>query len=184
MNVILDIDETLTHSIPISSTSLDDTISTFNITGYKVHKRPYVDEFIGNLLYDPWYRVGVWSAGSHEYVHEIVNHLFPDKSRLLFIMTADDCNEKRQKPLSKALSLINESIAYKISGSIECPFRRTMHDVILIDDKPGVTGYNHLNHLKMLEFEGDSYDQELQALWQYLDKNRYHTAEYLVSHWK
>ncbi len=181
MNVILDIDETLVHSIPVNPSSIpDDSDLSFIVGNYKVYRRPYVDEFIGHILHDPWYRVGVWSAGTYEYVHDIVRHLFPDKSRLLFIMTHDDCNEQRQKPLSKALKLINQDA----SKDIECPFRRLMHDVILIDDKPGVTGYNHLNHLKMLEFEGDRSDIELKVLWQYLDANRYHSSEYLVSHWK
>lgn len=179
MNVVLDIDETLVHSIPEGPLSVAPHHQSFSILGYRVCKRPYVDEFLQHLLNDPWYSVGIWSAGSYAYVHEIVDHLISDKSRLQFIFTLDDCNEKRQKPLSKVQNLLNKG-----SKIYDCPYKVLMHDIILIDDKQGVTGYNHLNHLKMLEYEGDQDDNELQILWRYLDNNRYHSSEYLVSHWK
>lgn len=185
MNVVLDIDETLVHSIPESSSLSGTRCQSFTIPGYRVCKRPYVDEFLDHLLNDPWYQVGIWSAGSYTYVHEIVDNLIPDRSKLLFTMTLDDCNERRQKPLSKVLNLLNERSRTSISkDSSYCPYRHLMHDIIIIDDKHGVTGYNHLNHLKMVEYEGDQDDIELKALWEYLDRNRYHSSEYLVSCWK
>src|SRR3990167_4879064 len=140
MNVILDLDQTLIHSVPETSPIPWSEAKTFFIPGYRVYKRPYLDEFLRHILRDPWYNVGIWSAGTRVYVHEVIAHLIPDQSKLLFVMTLDDCNEQRQKPLSKALYRINKDLAD------ECPLRRLMHDVILIDDLPGVTGYNHLNH--------------------------------------
>jgi len=176
MIVILDIDETLIHSVKDSNSISSDNTS-FHITGYTVLKRPYLHQFIENLVNDEYYDIGIWSAGTYDYVHEIANYIIPDKSKIKFIMTRNDCNEMMCKPLSKVRNHIKKS-------EKDTLFPRSVHDFILIDDRNKVTGYDHLNHLKIEPFEGDKDDLELKYLWEYLDKNRYHTSEYLVTNWK
>jgi TFIIF-interacting CTD phosphatase-like protein len=176
MIVILDIDETLIHSVK-ESNSIPSDIPSFSISGFRVLKRPYLDQFLENLMNDEYYDIGIWSAGTYDYVHEIANNIITDKSKLKFILTRNDCNEMMCKPLSKVRNHIKQ-------GERGTLFPRSVHDFILIDDRDGVTGYDHLNHLKIEPFEGDSDDMELYHLWEYLDQNRYHTSEYLVTNWK
>lgn len=172
MIVILDIDETLVHSTKIDKNgdfSFNKKGSRFGIAGYSVEKRPYLDFFLEKILNDEYYRVGVWSAGSYTYVHEIISRIVPHKERLEFIMTLNDCNELRDKPLSKVRARYNDEL--------------TVHDFIIIDDRKGVTGHDELNHLQILEFLGDPNDSELVKLWEYLDSKRYHTSEHIVANW-
>lgn len=171
MILILDIDETLVHS-----THDEMTPNSFRVLDYTVEKRPYVDEFLAHILNDDYYEVGIWSAGTYEYVHAIVNELIKDRANLRFILTQRDCNELYDKPLSKVRDLINED------ASPDYPY--TVHDFLIIDNKKGVTGHDHLNHLHIEDFYGDSDDVELYHLWEYLDKNRYYTSEYLCTKWK
>lgn len=182
MILIIDIDETLVHSVKkISKQSLIedkelDPGDVFTVFEYTVQKRPGLDAFLSSILNDDYYDVGIWSAGSFDYVHAIVNHIIPDKKNLRFIMTANDCNEMRDKPLTKVRQILEkESNDHLLS--------RTVHDFLIIDDRDGVTGHNELNHLKILEFEGDTDDEELSRLWTFLDKNRYYSSEYLTVHW-
>lgn len=187
MILIIDIDETLIHSRKgVSPSSLlinNDIKSTdlFNVFNYTVQKRPYLDFFLSKVLNDEYYEVGIWSAGSYDYVHAIVDKIIPDKRNLKFIMTSDDCNEMRDKPLSKVRDLVHNIDCRNIDI---CPYGRTVHDFLIIDDRDKVTGHDELNHLQILEFEGDPLDDELLRLWNYLDQNRYHSSEYLVANWK
>lgn len=184
MILILDIDETLIHSVKSLHPKLYENAiksgDAFKLFDYVVHKRPYVDEFLFNAMNDPYYSVGIWSAGSYDYVHAIVDHIIPDRDRLEFILTKDDCNELKDKPLSKVRDMY-DNYQYNMYGQYSGP---TTHDFLIIDDKDGVTGHDELNHLKIFPYEGDEYDGELERLWNYLDKNRYRTSEYLASHWE
>lgn len=175
MILIMDIDETLIHSrkgISLSSLLNRSDVSEddiFSIGEYIVQKRPHLDTFLENILNDDYYEVGIWSAGSYEYVHDIVDMIIPDQSKLKFIMTSRNCNEVRDKPLAKVRDLYPEM---------------SVHDYIIIDDRHRVTGHDHLNHLQIYEFEGDTPDDELVRLWEYLDTNRYYSSEYLVANWR
>lgn len=192
MILILDIDETLIHS---RKGILSDVFhrhgdikqsDLFSVFNYVVQKRPYLDMFIQKVMNDPYFEVGIWSAGTSDYVYSIVNHIIPDKKKLKFIMTSDDCNELRDKPLSKVRDLVQE-MDEEINSRLSMPepiYSRTVHDFLIIDDRTKVTGHDELNHLQILEFEGETDDTELIRLWQYLDKNRYYSSEYLASHWQ
>lgn len=187
MILIIDIDETLIHSrkdVSPSSLLMHNDISSsdlFNVFNYTVQKRPYLDFFLSKVLSDEYYQVGIWSAGSHDYVHAIVDHIIPDKKNLKFIMTSQDCNEMRDKPLSKVRQLVREM---ERRDGIDHIYGTTIHDYLIIDDRDKVTGHDELNHLQIIEFEGDTIDDELLRLWNFLDKYRYFSSEYLAAHWK
>lgn len=166
MILVLDIDETMVHTTQhMSKTAIIE--DCFPAMGYVSQKRPYLDLFLWKLLQDPDYRVLIWSAGSYDYVHEVVRNIIPDelKHRLLGIMTADDCNEMRDKPLSKVRRMFPGE------------------DIMIIDDREGVTGFDELNHLRMHPYQGEPHDEELASLWEYLDDNRGHPSERLVTFW-
>jgi len=184
MILIIDIDETCIHSHKDYSKgelkkkcNLNDSDS-FEIEGYCVQKRPYLDMFIEKICNDDYYEVGVWSAGSKSYVHDIVHKIFPDKSKLKFILTRNDCNELYDKPLSKVRDLISKM------DSKDSIAKRKTSNFLIIDDRDGVTGHDELNHLQIYPFEGDTNDDELERLWKFLDKYRYYSSEYLSTHWK
>lgn len=168
MILVFDLDETLVHSHQIHISGSD----IFRIEGYYVQKRPFLDQFISLLKDDPDYMFGVWSAGTYSYVHDIVKNIFPVGNKPMFVLTRNDCNELRDKPLSKVSSLM-KNLGHPI----------TEHDILIIDNKPDVTGHDHLRHLLIRDFEGDTNDFELRDLWYYLDSNRGFTAEDLAIHW-
>jgi TFIIF-interacting CTD phosphatase-like protein len=176
MIYVLDVDETLVHSVEDGVVPDD---GDFMVLGYAVRKRPYVDELLDYLVNHPDHVVGVWSAATHDYVHQILDNIMcPEyKSRLAFVLTREDCSRvllstgyvDRIKPLSKVKDMFLDIHA---------------HDILLIDDKDGVTGYDHLNHLKIASFEGDDEDNELLTLIRFLDMNNGHPSEVLVCYWK
>lgn len=182
MILIIDIDETLVHSVRSNiSPSIDrhdskNNSNTFCIFDFIVYKRPYLDMFLDKVLNDNYYEVGIWSAGTYDYVHAIIDNIIPDKSKLKFIFTRDECDERDNKPLGKVRDYVRQIDKRS--------YNRTIHDFIIIDNKEGVTGFDHLNHLMIRDYEGDDMDCELDRLWDFLNKNRYRTSEYLVSNWQ
>lgn len=187
MILIIDIDETLIHSrkgVSSSSLLLDNDIKSsdlFNVFNYTVQKRPGLDEFLSKVLNDEYYEAGIWTAASHEYAHAILDKIIPDKRKLKFVLTREHCDELDNKPLSKVRDLVHDMEMKNCDG---CVYDRTVHDFLIIDNKKGVTGHDHLNHLEIIDFEGDPIDNELYRLWNYLDENRYHSSEYLAANWR
>lgn len=186
MIIILDLDETLVHT----SESVIPNLSYFKYDDLFVHKRPHLDFFIKKLMNDDYYDFAVWSAGKYGYVHHIVNKIFPRTADIAFVMTRDDCNEKRDKPLYKARNLYNQLYCgNQLIQTKKDPLPvyiepKTVHDFIIIDDREAVTSYDQLNHLQIPPFEGDSDDSELQILWEYLESNKGKPSEWLSANWQ
>jgi TFIIF-interacting CTD phosphatase-like protein len=82
---VLDIDETLLHTEegarPSRVTTCPHTVGRtfeFNLAGdssYWVSERRGLAEFI-NFAHQYFSRVIIWSAGTHDYVHEVVRHIY------------------------------------------------------------------------------------------------------------
>ncbi len=85
--IILDLDNTLIYS----TRSPKSDQYAFTSHEYSVYKRPNVDDFI-NYCFTVFDRVIIWSMGTHEYVHNIVNQLF-DKQFPHLVLTRCDCDE-------------------------------------------------------------------------------------------
>ena len=187
MILIIDIDETLIHSMKsvYSSSLLNDNdinqSDLFNVFNYTVQKRPYLDMFLAKVLNDEYYEVVFWTAATHDYAYGILNQIIPDWKKVKLVLTRDHCDELDCKPLGKVRNLIHQ---LDIRNGVNQMYERTVHDFLIIDNKKGVTGHDHLNHLEIIDFEGDILDNELERLWEYLDKNRYHSSEYLAANWK
>lgn len=146
MLLILDIDETLVHTV-------------FYKTGMKIIKRPYLNTFIRMLKGNPNIHVGIWSAGRKHYVHNVVRYIFPPDMPLEFILTREDLDFDGKKPISKVMYLYPHLRKIGIEHTL------------IIDDKEGVTGFNDLNHLQLCPFEGEEDDDSLLQLAYHLAKN-------------
>lgn len=170
MLIILDLDETLIHSVTDEEEekykldiARESGMQTFNASGYTVIKRPFLDEFLDKLLNDNYYAVGIWSAGEDEYVNSIVDNIVKNRRKLAFVMARSSCvGAKYTKPLDKAWNIYLKNMYSSINpDELDVP----MHpNVILIDDRKDVTGTNNANHLCIDGFEGDPSDTLLKRL--------------------
>lgn len=183
MLIVLDIDETLIHS---SERKIPQYESFRTLDYYWTHKRPHLDKFLTTLLKDNFYEVGIWTAGATDYGKFIVDKIIPPKlnHRLKFVMTRPDCEgEDNNKPLQKAINTYNKQNP-KSKG------KYTISDVLLIDDRKGVTQYNNLNHLQIAPFEAETYsdkeemDQELDLVLDYLMTHKRMRAQWLATNWR
>lgn len=171
MIIILDVDETLIHS---STEPIDNGNKYVILNSFYVYLRPQVIEFLSLLSYDSDYILAIWSAGSYEYVHSIIEYLFKGLPPPIWIMTRNNCDKDINKPLSFAVKNHNKLYPnYPIS----------INDLLLIDDRDNVTKFNELNHLTIREYEGEKYDNELIKLYEFLDENRDKTAAELSTLW-
>ncbi len=92
-NVILDLDNTILHSVDYDSYKSEEKSSIhpsfinsspyFMGTDFVVFKRPYLDQFLDYLFAN--FNVSVWTAASKNYAMDIINNIIlkPNKSRQL-----------------------------------------------------------------------------------------------------
>lgn len=146
--LILDLDETFVHTFQDgingfnqASTipSIANRLYSFDLDGefYWGILRPYARDFVKKL--QKHYYIAVWSAGEKDYVHKIVDILFPPDSPPEFIWHRSYCEEYynhgiklRKKPLSKLYHLYNDMNHY---------------NTVIIDDRSDVCDENTLNHV-------------------------------------
>lgn len=166
--LVLDLDETLVHTERDPNYKGD-----FSIDGYNVRKRPYLDELIQYLTDNPYYQVGIWSAGVGSYVRSIVDNIFPNISILKFVMARDYCNEAYKKPLSKVRDLYNTVYDTNLGRS----------DFLIIDDRRNITDFDELNHIQIKAYRGEADDKELLSLIDFLDANKGLPSECMVVMW-
>ena len=109
-------------------------------------KRPNLDTFLNSCFHN-FDVVGVWSAGSYQYVNEIANEIFTENTPD-FVWTKEDCvtcyveedeTYVRSKPLVKLWDAFPDFDK-----------RRTL----LIDDAPDVCAQNPLNHVLIPSWTG------------------------------
>lgn len=165
MLLILDVDETLIHS------SRTRTPGSIYAQGLYADRRPYLDQFIDLITDDGYFDVGVWSAGTYDYVWDIVEAIFPYPGRLEFVMTREDCvpiERNGYDDFFKPLSIAEEE--YGTSN------------ILLIDNKPDVTT-DSLRQILIKDYFHDQSDTELVKLWNHLDENRHMGPEWLSVNW-
>lgn len=156
-HLVLDIDETLVHSFSdednflsiISNLTAEQKKNIYvlnfkNGSALAGYIRPHLDEFL-DTVFSEFDTVGVWSAGTLEYVHTLVNYIFK-KHKPKYILTRKDCEEiklktdgpvVRYKPLSKIYALV--------PGATE-------NNTIIIDDRNDICKLNCLNNINVPEF--------------------------------
>jgi hypothetical protein len=160
---VLDLDSTLVHTFGNDYTwkfidfdenkRLKDRVFDIKFSG--VFKwgtiRPGTEKFL-NTCFEVFDMVGVWSAGTYDYVHKIVDEIFPRSPD--FVWTKDDCvpsiysqdedhneniNKVVQKPLEKLL-LHYPDINPK--------------QILIFDDYLDVCEQNALYHVHVPAWEG------------------------------
>ena len=99
--------------------------------------RPHLTQFL-IFCFSYFKVVAVWSAGSYDYVHKIVEHIFKGIQMPHIILTHDDCDEIDgliYKPLDRMFSKMNEYMNYKNTFALddtESTFSRNESNGILI----------------------------------------------------
>lgn len=147
--LVLDLDETLVHFFgskedwkymknydnnQVKSRILDITVEDDFMWGIA---RPHYDKFLKEI-FDIFDIVGVWSAGTEDYVQAIVKLIFPHK-KPYFVWSRSKCETMithndtiRQKPLAKLLEMYKEIDPDRI---------------IIIDDRTEVCEQDTLHHI-------------------------------------
>lgn len=152
--IVLDLDETLVHTftgpggydIAKKQPHLQDRLFSIKLDGDFLWGlvRPYARDLIINL--QKYYEVGVWSAGTRDYVLEIVKILFPPEKPPVFIWSREYCepmfSEQKSDPINK-----------KPLTKLYLTFpQMDRTNTLIIDDRNDVCDENHLNHICIPEY--------------------------------
>jgi len=89
-------------------------------------KRPHIDEFL-NFANQYFRNIVIWSAGTYDYVHAIVKHLFKQIPCPAKVFTRNDCTQSEEYGYEKPLEKIYKSIP-----------EMNPRNTILIDDRQEV----------------------------------------------
>lgn len=155
-HLILDVDETIYHSIlPGDGVDMDNLtepykslVSTIRLPGNVEITgvfRPYLLDFL-QVAFEEFASVSVWSAGTYEYVHGVLAEIMGEemKSKLRFVMTRNDCNNIQDVDVSgrfKPLSIVFQ----RYSDMNET-------NTLLVDDRDDVCFYSMMNHVLIPAF--------------------------------
>ena len=153
--LILDLDETLIFA---TETALSHPYD-FEFAGFKVYKRPGVDQFIQAV--SGWYSLAVWTSSTSDYAECIADRLFGDVP-LEFLWSRERCTRRfdheNQEPYwVKDLKKVRR-LGFELGR------------VIVVDDTPRKLERSYGNVVYVGEFAGDSTDGELMLLEKYLRK--------------
>ncbi|ODV58124.1 Nem1-Spo7 phosphatase catalytic subunit NEM1, partial [Ascoidea rubescens DSM 1968] len=165
--LILDLDETLIHSLSKSSrlsiTSsahmVEVKLNNNNIpTLYYVYKRPYCDEFLN--IVSQWFNLIIFTASVKEYADPIINLLEKDKFYFQKRLYRDNCT------LNKGINGIGYIKDLKILNT-------HLSKVIMIDNSPISYSKNLENAIRIEGWINDPTDVELLELIPLLKALRY-----------
>jgi carboxy-terminal domain RNA polymerase II polypeptide A small phosphatase len=167
MLLILDLDETLMHATETQLARMPD----FMIGDvYAVYKRPYLDSFIAFCL--AHFEVAVWTSSTALYAAEAVHNIFPAGMQPSFVWARNQCVMRFNPDW-------NDYYHIKDLGKIK---RRgyDLAQVLVIDDSPEKLCRHYGNLIRILPFEGDLSDTELQRLPAYLLEMKKHANVRIV----
>lgn len=175
--LILDNDETLTHTIHLPDSPYVDQIASdefsydFKFTlregawsspkhRYFTKKRPFLKEFM-DYAFDN-FRVAIWTAADMDYARTIMNNCNIPSSKLLFFWAKDMC----------AIKEYNDGGYYgeKNIKKIRRSFGIDLKDILIVDDVAETAVDNPDNLIKINPFRYQSNDTELLKLMSYLEK--------------
>jgi RNA polymerase II subunit A small phosphatase-like protein len=156
MLLILDLDETLVYS---TTTPLD-RAGDFRVAEYVVYQRPGLAPFLRFVARD--FETAIWSSSSSGYAQEIISHIFPSPSSLLFVWTRERCTlrfdpETRESYWVKDLKKVKR-LGFKLEQTL------------VVDDSPEKLERNYGNHIRVDPYDGRQEDNELSALAAYLSR--------------
>ncbi len=153
--LILDLDETLVHSVEKSL----ERPSDFRVYEYEVYKRPGVEKFL--LACADMFEMAVWTSSGHEYANEVIKHIFPKSVQLKFIFTGERCTRCWDYEVGNPYYIKNLKKVKRKGYSLE--------KVLIIDDTPEKLSRNYGNLIRVQEYHGSLDDEELFLLLKYLE---------------
>ena len=161
--LILDLDETLVHACDQALERPAD----YRLFGYHVYRRPHLDDFIVSCGAN--FDLAVWSSADDEYVHAIVDLIFPDPGKLEFVWG------RSRATLPRIIS-DEEGFSDYYSGHMQYikPLDKvarlgwSLERMLIVDDTPRKSRRNYGNAIYPSPFEGDPDDVELPLLARYL----------------
>lgn len=165
--LILDIDETLIHATKEPPRLNWD----FEIGPYKVFERPFLHQFLNSIK--DYYKIAIWSSASDEYVEQIVDKIFPNNYPLEFVWGRSMCTQQFNHQLFEELGYAdyNNHLYYvKILKKVKKKRIAKIEEILIVDDTPQKAKYNYGNAIYPLEYLGNTQDDELELLLQYLIK--------------
>jgi RNA polymerase II subunit A small phosphatase-like protein len=151
--LILDLDETLLYGTERPLDREPDVLAS----GYFVYFRPGLETFIRHVA--SLYSLAVWTSASRGYALEICSRIFADV-QLEFMWASERC-----------------TIQWDYQTGTVCGAKRLhkvrkkgypLERVIVVDDSPEKHIKNYGNLVRVLPFEGDPSDRELELLSPYL----------------
>lgn len=157
--IVLDIDETLVYSTG-QTDRLPEATPDFHIEESRpVYKRPGLDEFLQFCL--DRFKVAVWSQSTIDYVNQIVDSLFTDRTQLKFVWGFDRCTFVTN-PAMRQYYWVKDLRKVRRRG-----FR--LQNVVAIDDSARKYERSYSNVIRVRKFKGDRTDDELFWLMRYLE---------------
>jgi len=166
--LILDLDECLFHSVhksQLSEMSYDFYKDSFDVLNgmYRTMLRPNLDKFL-KYAFDN-FDVAVWTAAGEDYAKFILDKIGIDMTKLEFFYSEKNCSPKYEYGDGWGMG----HFAYYKNISKLKKKGYDMNKVLMVDDKPQyIDSYGNVIRIK--PFYGDSNDQELVKLINYLDK--------------
>lgn len=170
--IILDLDNTLIHSLepksendPHDQPTIDYVKKKFHISpdftvdgksySYAVYKRPYVDDFLKYATKTFDYVV-IWSAGTKRYVELIVEKLFKMAKlpQPFMVLTRDDC-KKTDEGCRKNMPILRRKLAKK-------GIQYDHNKILFIDDLPyKIKGLSQsrIYEIKSFDVDKDPHDR-------------------------
>ncbi|KAE8728744.1 putative Haloacid dehalogenase-like hydrolase superfamily protein [Hibiscus syriacus] len=153
--IVLDLDETLVHSVPGPPPKMYDFMFKPNIFGLEMNfyvlKRPGVDEFLEAI--SKKYEVVVFTAGLEPYASLLLDVLDP-KGLISHRLYRDSCKQIGRGRFIKDLSTMG----------------RDLGKVVIVDDNPKSYSLQPANGIPIKRFEYDIEDTELKKLTQFFQR--------------
>lgn len=159
VNIILDLDETLIHTVAItqgySPQRAKENDFHFNIDGqyYWVKRRPGLNLFLEFVF--KYFNVGIWTAGDREYAKQICKNILNRNQlrRIKFIYSRQFCHlDVSSKPAMFTKPLVRIFDLYPTFKS---------SNTLIIDNTYNVMKFNPQNGVHIPDFTGDRADHYL-----------------------
>ncbi len=163
--LILDVDETLIYATEKKLNQHSD----FEIFGYYIYKRPFLNEFLNAIKDD--FLIAIWSSASDEYVNEVIKRIIPNDVSLEFIWGRSRCTYKRNIQTDEYGyydSEINNHYHYIKPLKKLKKKGYALNRILIVDDTPHKSKDNFGNAIYPNAFMGDIADSELSKLSKYL----------------
>lgn len=181
--LVLDLDETLIHSVSRGTTHNTSSQAhivevRFAISGvsslYYVHKRPYCDQFLTTV--SKWYDLIIFTASMKEYADPVIDWLestFPGKFSKRYYR--DDCILREGVGYIKGLHVINPSDSMHNEVKDSNNDKKALNDVIIIDNSPVSFALNVENAIQVEGWISDPTDTDLISILPFLEALRHTT---------